>query len=96
VEFVRSVMGRRAGVGTRDRVETFQLLGELRKCSTHLGSINRRITKYLDRVEGAGAEDLAEITCDACLELVSTRGNFCTCEHAILCESCSPCEECGI
>lgn len=40
------------GLGTVSQLEWSRMLDELKECSDHLGSIDRRIAKYLDRVEG--------------------------------------------
>jgi hypothetical protein len=93
------------------QLEMSRLLDELKECSSHLGSINRRVTKYLDRMESGSASGWTpgellgqfkidgppEMICAWCMAEINYRGGgrYHECEHALLCEACAPCDECS-
>jgi hypothetical protein len=71
-----------------------------------LGSINKRVARYLDRVEEGMASSLkadmptrlgAVRYCSWCMdELDRSCSDYATvCDHASLCAACAPCDECS-
>ena len=69
--------------------------------ANELDSINKRVTKYLDRVENAMTDSIKVdmppiMTCTSCLAEINYRGNalYYTCDHGTFCAFCGSCDEC--